>query len=477
MSADQPHRVLLRYDREDDRDAFLQDFAGAFSIDSYSSDQEALAAIARGRSLPDALVFITTDTDQLLTSSLLQQVSDGGCCLRIVIGGQFSLDQIIHLLENRVVDRCYAKPWDINLVRTDLFAATMSVQDNAGPTPVESEHPKPLVLIVDDEQSATKYLSKQLMRMQDRFETRCAASAQQALETLHQEGHRTAVLMTDQRMPGMKGLQLINEMRQSYPHITRILTSAYGELDVALGAVNQGRIFRYQKKPWHAASLLPVLDDAIAQHHASRQKSEQWQFALAERFEGVRERRKAALLRALTESPSVPWASRDVIQNFLRDMDAISTLPPGASHFRDHSPEALDNALVRGLRAELTRYLEIPLTDAVPNNGTLPDAIQSALDVLLSASGMSRDHLISEQDEDVTTLRLEAGKNLHLYSHVLSPMARVSSQLLKQQGALLALYIMAQQQGGQVLLQGGQQRFTLELSLPLRAPSGGSRQP
>ena len=78
MSADQPHRVLLRYDREDDRDAFLQDFAGAFSIDSYSSDQEALAAIARGRSLPDALVFITTDTDQLLASSLLQQVSDGG---------------------------------------------------------------------------------------------------------------------------------------------------------------------------------------------------------------------------------------------------------------------------------------------------------------------------------------------------------------------------------------------------------------
>ena len=378
---------------------------------------------------------------------------------------------------NRVVDRCYAKPWDINLVRTDLFAATMSVQDNAGPTPVESEHPKPLVLIVDDEQSATKYLSKQLMRMQDRFEIRCAASAQQALETLHQEGHRTAVLMTDQRMPGMKGLQLINEMRQSYPHITRILTSAYGELDVALGAVNQGRIFRYQKKPWHAASLLPVLEDAIAQHHASRRKSEQSQVALAERFEGIREQRKAALLRALTESPSGPMASPDVIQDFLRDMDAIDTLPPGASHFRDHSPEALDNALVRGLRAELTRYLEIPLTDAVPNNGTLPDAIQSALDVLLSASGMSRDHLIREQDEDVTTLRLEAGKNLHLYSHVLSPMARVSSQLLKQQGALLALYIMARQQGGQVLLQGGQQRFTLELSLPLRAPSGGSRQP
>ena len=229
--------------------------------------------------------------------------------------------------------------------------------------------------------------------------------------------------MTDQRMPGMKGLQLINEMRQSYPHITRILTSAYGELDVALGAVNEGRIFRYQKKPWHAASLLPVLEDAIAQHHASRRKSEQSQVALAERFEGIREQRKAALLRALTESPSGPMASPDVIQDFLRDMDAIDTLPPGASHFRDHSPEALDTALARGLRAELIHYLEIPLADAEANSGPLPDAIQSALDVLLSASGMSRDHLISEQDEDVTTLRLEPGKNLHpvSYTHLTLP--------------------------------------------------------
>lgn len=467
MSADQAHRVLLRYSREDDRDAFIQDFSGAFSIDSYPSDEEALAALEQGRLPPDALVFITTDVEQLMASPLLHWVSDGGGCIRIVIGSQISLDQIIHLLENRVVDRCYTKPWDINLVRTDLFSATMSVQDNAGPTLVDTEqHPKPLVLIVDDEQSATKYLSKQLMRMQDRFEIRCAADAQQALATLHQEGERIAVLMTDQRMPGMKGLQLINEMRQSYPHITRILTSAYGELDVALGAVNEGRIFRYQKKPWHAASLLPVLEDAIAQHQASRQKSEQSQSALAERFEGVRERRKAALLRALAESPSGPMASPEVIQNFLEDMGAIDTLPPGVSHFRDHSPEALDTALARGLRAELIHYLE-----------TLPtDAIQSALDVLLSASGMSRDHLVSEHEVDTTTLRLEAGKSFHIYNHVLSPMARVSNQLLKQQGALLALYILTQQLGGRVFLQGGQQRFTLELSLPLRDPSGRSKQ-
>lgn len=477
MSADQPHTVLLRYDLEEDRDAFIQDFARAFTIDSFPSDDEAIASLAVSRAAPDALVFITSDTEQVMNSSLLRRVSADDRCFRIIISDRVSLDQIIHLLEHKVVDRCYTKPWDSNLIRSDLFAATMSVKDSAWPAPTDDgQHASPLVLIVDDEQSATKYLSKQLMRMQDRFETRCAADAGEALDILRQEGERVAVLMTDQRMPGMKGLQLINELRQSYPSITRILTSAYGELDVALGAVNQGRIFRYQKKPWHAASLLPVLEEAIARHQTLHQEAKQSQSVLAKRFDKVREQRKAALLRALTEPPSSPLASPELIRGFLEDMESVGTLPPGASHFRDESPEALNQALARGLRAELTRYTDVLSTDGPADTSLLPDAIQSALDVLLRASGLGRDSLVSEPHDDTTTLRLEDGKSLHMYSHLLSPLASVSSQLLRQQGALLALYLWAHQCGGCVRLQGGEQRFTLELTLPLRAPSGSEQQ-
>jgi len=472
MSANEPHTVLLRYDLEEDREAFITDFATAFTIDCYPSDEQAIDALKAGRAVPDALVVITANTEKLANSALVKQVSSQDQCFRIVISDRLSLDQIIHLLENRVVDRCYTKPWDSNLIRTDLFAATMSVQDNARSSTISGGGPAtPLVLIVDDEQSATKYLSKQLMRMQNHFDIRCAADASEALTILRQEGDRIAVLMTDQRMPGMKGLQLINEMRQTHPYITRILTSAYGELDVAMGAVNQGRIFRYQKKPWQAASLLPVLEQAITRHQTLRQEAEQSQSARTERFEDVREQRKATLVHALTDATARPVVSRELMQRFLRDMESVGTLPPGASHFRNNSPGALDNALARGLRAELTRYTDLPPTGNAAGSPTLPEPIHSALDVLLSASGLGRDSLIIEQTDDTTTLRLRPDKRLHMYSHVLSPLASASSQLLRQQGALLAIYTWVQHLGGQTQLQGDQQRFTLELSLPAHALS------
>ncbi len=472
MSVAKANTVLLRYELEEHREAFVRDFAQTFTIICHRSDEEAIASLAEGQAAPDALVFITENAEQVVGSELLRRASADSRCFRMVISDRISLDQIIHLLDDRVIDRCYTMPWDSNLIRADLFAATMALHDATISTPATSPDNRPLVLIVDDEQSATKYLSKQLMRMQDRFDIRCAASAGEALTILRQEGDRVAALMTDQRMPGMKGLQLINEMRHSFPYTTRILTSAYGELDVALGAVNQGRIFRYQKKPWHAASLLPVLEDAIARHRTLRQKAEQSQLALDARFRDTREQRKEALIKALAEPAPGAVAAQDLIRRFLADMESVSTLPPGASHFRADHPAALDAELARGLRAELARYLDLFSTDVTADGSQPPEAIQPALDVLLAASGLGRESLTTEQGDGTRTLGLKPGKALHMYSHVLSPLAGVSSQLLKQQGALLAIYLWCAKAGGKLSLQGGQQRFTLVLSLP--SPSGSN---
>jgi two-component system probable response regulator PhcQ len=72
-----------------------------------------------------------------------------------------------------------------------------------------------------------------------------------------------AVLVSDQRMPGEYGNELLRYARERYPHIVRILTTAYSELDQTVEAVNQGQIHRYIKKPWDITALRMELKQAL----------------------------------------------------------------------------------------------------------------------------------------------------------------------------------------------------------------------
>lgn len=466
MAAASSARVILRYDRETDKQAFLDTFGDAFHINCYRSDAEAKTDLSMTGQEPQALVMLVPSADQVLGSDLLAAATQAGC-FRILISDSFALDEIIHLLDNHIIDRCYPQPWDSHRLRSDLFTATMSVASHSytSQTPTHAEG-KPLVLIVDDETAATKYLSKHLMRLQDNFEVRCAASADEALDVLLNEGSRIAVMMTDQRMPGMKGLQLITELKQSYPHITRILTSAYGELDVALGAVNQGRIYRYEKKPWNASQLLPVLEDAIAQHRKLRKEVEASRCAASSAFETSRRQRRQALIEALSGPGFPAITSPDLAERFLNDLEQITTLAPGAAHRRASAPDDLTSALVRGLRHELSAYLSPDQGMTLLKGHSVPTSVADALQVLLGASGLGEDSLIITNSTTGLSIRTSPDQPLRMYSHLLSPLAGVSNPLVQQQGALLALYLWAEKLGAECQVSGGQQSFSLDLLLP-----------
>ncbi|MDI9244342.1 response regulator [Marinobacter sp. CHS3-4] len=466
--------VILRYEHTSDLDAFQSVFAGAFDIIPCRTDEEARHRIDHAPQAPAALVMIQPSLRNLGKSELLAQASNAGC-FRILISDQLALDDIVHLLDERVIDRCYERPWDEKRLRTDLFTATMGVGIRDRSEPAAHEAPaadhtesRPLVLIVDDETAATKYLSKQLLRMQERFGVRCAASADEALNILRNEGDRIAVLMTDQRMPGMKGDQLISELRQSYPYITRILTSAYGELDVALGAVNEGRIFGYEKKPWNAANLRPVLEDAIAQHFRLKAQAASRQVQTSSSFQSSRERRRTRLMEALADPAPQALATAEVIDRFLSTLETIHTLNPGKAHLRALELPELDQALIRGLRVEVTSLTS-------PENGTrefhgheIPAAIPEALATLLTASGLTTRSLEITESDQALTIASGPDQPLRMYSHLLSPLTGVSNPLLEQQGALLALFIWADRLGGHLNIHGGQHSFGLTLSLPSR---------
>jgi len=126
------------------------------------------------------------------------------------------------------------------------------------PRPAPAPAPKlPSALFVDDEERVLNAL-RALFR--DRFEIEIATSGAQALERLR--ARRFHVLVSDQRMPGMQGVELLREARQIAPDTVRLLLTGYADLAAIIGSVNEGEVFRFISKPWQEEELRATLAEA-----------------------------------------------------------------------------------------------------------------------------------------------------------------------------------------------------------------------
>jgi putative nucleotidyltransferase with HDIG domain len=127
-------------------------------------------------------------------------------------------------------------------------------------------HPQ-TVLFVDDEINILKALQR-LLR-QDDMQVLCASDARQAFDLL--EKHPTQVIVTDQRMPEMSGVDLLSSVRERWPDVVRMMLTGYTEMGVAVEAINRGEIFRLITKPWNDDELRATLRQAF-DHHALKRE-------------------------------------------------------------------------------------------------------------------------------------------------------------------------------------------------------------
>src|SRR6266850_2352375 len=118
------------------------------------------------------------------------------------------------------------------------------------------DYKKFAILYVDDEEKSLKYFSR---AFQDQFKIYTASNAQDGLKLLEQHQDEIGLLMTDQRMPGEKGVWLLEKARQLRPRIIRMLATAYSDMDAAVAAVNSGAIYKYISKPWDPPQLETTL--------------------------------------------------------------------------------------------------------------------------------------------------------------------------------------------------------------------------
>ena len=118
------------------------------------------------------------------------------------------------------------------------------------------------ILVVDDEDIVLSALRETLRRQN--YDVTVTAQPPTALEELQQ--NRFAVVIADQRMPLMSGLELLNRARKIQPAATRILMAGVVSLDTVIDAINQGEIYRFIVKPWLREELLVTIKNAVQRH-------------------------------------------------------------------------------------------------------------------------------------------------------------------------------------------------------------------
>ncbi len=126
--------------------------------------------------------------------------------------------------------------------------------------PNQYDYKKFAVLYVDDEEKSLVNFTR---AFGDNFRILTANNATTAYELVQAQATEIGVLMTDQRMPGEKGVWLLERVRQFRPQIIRVLVTAYTDMDAAIAAINAGAIYKYVSKPWDPAQLELTLKQSL----------------------------------------------------------------------------------------------------------------------------------------------------------------------------------------------------------------------
>ncbi len=123
----------------------------------------------------------------------------------------------------------------------------------------QAKHP---ILVVDDEEVVLVSLRDTLSR--EGYQVSTAPNAVEALARLKEGAY--AVVITDQQMPVLTGLELLGQVKQMQPDATRILITAVLNLSTVIEAINQGEIYRFIVKPWLREELLVTVRNAVQRH-------------------------------------------------------------------------------------------------------------------------------------------------------------------------------------------------------------------
>lgn len=245
---------------------------------------------------------------------------------------------------------------------------------------MQSQQPRrpQAVLFVDDEALSRKWFSRVFS---DEFTVVTAAGAAEALEVLGKPDHEFAVLVTDYRMPERDGMKLLRAVQRDYRHVVRLLATAYAEKDVAIAAVNQGKVLRILEKPLDEEQTRSALREAADLYRAQAMER------------AMNEGRVATLretLGFLAHELNTPLATvRGCVSSVAARYRRPDPARPGVVEFEENHPGELLAALERAERRALycqslvstfVQSARDAYPGSVPQSTTASSLISSLLD-------------------------------------------------------------------------------------------------
>jgi DNA-binding NtrC family response regulator len=123
------------------------------------------------------------------------------------------------------------------------------------------------IMVVDDEPANLRLLER-LFRHD--YNVLTAESGEGALRLLGQ--HEVALLITDQRMPGMTGVELLERTSTIRPHMVRIILTGYTDVDALVEAINRGQVYKYVTKPWNNDELRLTVSRALEHYETNKER-------------------------------------------------------------------------------------------------------------------------------------------------------------------------------------------------------------
>ncbi|MEO0540193.1 MAG: response regulator [Cyanobacteria bacterium P01_A01_bin.105] len=165
---------------------------------------------------------------------------------------------------------------------------------------------KPKLLVVDDEPDNLDLLYRTFYRQ---FKVLRAESGQAALETLATQSD-VAVVISDQRMPGMSGTELLRLCAEQYPNTMRIMLTGYTDVEDLVEAINEGKVFKYVTKPWEEEDLRAIVDQATDTHQVLSARTQELNRVL----------RQETLNNAITTTIRSAQTSQEMLQTIVETL-------------------------------------------------------------------------------------------------------------------------------------------------------------
>lgn len=201
-----------------------------------------------------------------------------------------------------------------------------------------------LILYVDDEHANRVVFE---ITFGKQFKIKSVASAEEALSFLASDAGPVAVIVTDQRMTGMSGDDLLRRVKDISPDTVRMIVTAYSDLEPILGAVNEGLVARYVIKPWDRTELDEILRWAIEAYVAGKQNNAlQLRLVQTERLRTLGQV-SAAVLHDLNQPVMAVSMSAEQLNDLARAAPILARLSSG-----DMAPLADDERSLLGQLGE-----------------------------------------------------------------------------------------------------------------------------